>query len=221
MAIFAKRVLAGGLLGAASLLVGCQEPVARIQIKGPRDAFESVRAQPKFAPFEKRGQTIKLRASAFNRSGVYMRPAKVRWSSSDGTVATVSPSGLVTILGSGSAAIVAETTDIEPQLRAELPIQVQIADKIRIVAPAAKDTPIVLALGETKPLRAEVLNDRGEVIPDAPVRWEATNHSATVYGGELEGRALGRVEVVAETRGGIRDRIAIEVKDWSKTSRRR
>lgn len=208
------RVPTALLIISIATLVACEKQPASIKVKGPRDAVESVKMNPAFAPFEKKGETIKLRASAFDKDGVFMGGARVKWDSSDRTVATVDTVGLVTILSSGDAEIKATTEGYEAVLEASLPVKAVIIDKVRIVLPEGDKKEI--HLGETKQLKAEVLDDRGRVISDAKTRWRSTSWAATVTDtGEVEGRAIGNTQIIVEAGPAI-DRLDLEVLDWVK-----
>lgn len=197
------------LLGAAA----CEKQPAYIKVKGPRDAVESVKMEPSFPVFEKKGDTLKLRASAFDKDGVFMGQARVKWDSSDRTVATVDATGLVTVLSSGEATIKATGEGYEVPLDAALSIKASIIGKVRIVPEEGKKQ---LHLGQTKQLKAEVLDDRGNVIPGAKQRWRSSSFAATVTDtGELEGRAIGNTTLTVEA-GGFTDRLEYEVLDWEK-----
>lgn len=203
-------------LAAALLLSGCEKQPASIKVKGPRDAPESTKMNPIFAPFEKKGETIKLRASAFDKDGAFMGAARVKWDSSDRSVATVDSSGLVTILSSGEAEIKATGDGYEQTLTGSLPVKAVIVEKLRIVPPDSKKA---IHLGEAKQFKAEVLDDRGKVIPNAKVRWRSASYAVTVTDtGEIEGRAIGNAQVIAEA-ARASDRIDLEVLDWEKGKR--
>lgn len=204
----------------------CEKVPAEIRIKGPLDSVESTQrtkgAQTKFAAFEKKNETIKLRVSAFDDRGVYMGPAKVKWDSTDPTVASVNQSGVVTILGSGETVLKARTTDLEKELSAEIPIEAVIVDKIRWADPVASDKPIEMPMGEIKQFKAEVLDDRGNVIEDAKIEWNASSWAVTVTPtGEVEARAIGAAVLSAEAQNGEVVRHDLDVVDWAKKKRRR
>lgn len=204
-------------------LVGCKEEPAKIRIKGPQDAVESTKMNPTFAPFEKKGDTINLRASAFDSKERYMGTVKVKWDSSDRSVATVSQSGLVTFLSSGKVKITARTTETEKPLEASIDLEAKIVKDIRIVDPPEEEhKSMKMPMGEIKQFKAEVLNDRGEVIEDAKVDWRASSFAVTVTPtGEVESRAIGTAQVIAEADNGSVARVDIEVTDWNKKKRRR
>jgi uncharacterized protein YjdB len=210
-----KPLLAGVLV--AGLLAGCTKQPASIKVKGPRDAVESTKMDPTFAPFEKKGDTIRLRASAFDKDGVFMGAAEVKWDSSDREVATVDATGLVTILGSGEAVIKATTTKTEVPLEASLPVKAVILDKVKIVLPEGAKKQ--LHLGDVVQWRADVFDDRGRVVPGAKARWRSNSYAATVTDtGEVEGRAIGSATIFVEAGPG-NDRVDIEVLDWEKGKR--
>lgn len=197
----------------AIALLACEKEPASIKIKLPKDAVQSVKMDPVVPPFTKRDDTISLRASAFDKDGVYMGPAKVKWSIEDSTVASVNYEGVVTILSSGETNVVATGDGYETPLTAKLPIKAVIIDKVEIVNPTPDNK---IHLGETKQLAAKVLDDRGRPIPDAKVNWRTSDFAATVSPtGEVEGRSIGDTQVVAEA-GGKVARYEVLVLDWRK-----
>lgn len=201
------------VLAATALVTACEKQPAKIRIKLPREAVQSVKMEPVLPPFEKKGDTIKLRASAFDKGDVYMGTANVKWSVADSSVASVNYEGVVTILSSGETKVIAEGQGYEQKLTAELPIKAVIIEKIKIVAPEGGDK---LHLGETKQYKAEVLDDRGNVVPDAKVTWRTSDFAATVtVTGEVEGRAMGDTQIVAEV-GALNDRYTVVILDWAK-----
>jgi uncharacterized protein YjdB len=210
-----KRALI--LLAPLLVLAACEKQPAYIKVKGPRDAVESTKMDPVFPAFEKKGDTIRLRASAFDKDNVFMGAANVTWDSSDRTVATVDATGLVTILSSGEAKIVATSVGTEQKLEASLPVKAVIIDKVKLVMPdPAKKT---LKMGDIVQWKAEVYDDRGNVIPGAKTRWKSSSFAATVAdNGEVEGRAIGTATIMVEA-ASFTDRVDIEVIDWDTKGR--
>jgi hypothetical protein len=200
----------------ALAVAGCEKQPASIKVKGPRDAVESQKMNPTFPPFEKKGDTIRLRASAFDKDGAFMGAARVKWDSSDRSVATVDGTGLVTILSSGDAQIKATSEGYDHVLEASLPVKAVIIDKIKIVPPDEKK---VMHLGDVKQFKAVVTDDRGHPIENAKVHWRANSYAVTVTDdGEVEGRAIGNAELVAEAAKALA-RFDLEVLDWEKGKR--
>ncbi|MBK8010676.1 MAG: Ig-like domain-containing protein [Deltaproteobacteria bacterium] len=242
-----SRIREALLVLALAWTAACSPKIAEIQIKGPPSSVSSSRLAPEatavlgslFPVFEKPGETLQLRVSAFNRDGAYLGSTPVEWKSSDLSVATVSADGLVTVQSSGTFIVSATTTDLEPTLSASLSLRAVIVGSVRIAgqdaelggkaslqrgsdgahtnrlkADRARTQPLELALGETVSLRAEVLNDRDEVIEDAKVRWRSTGYAVSVTPeGEVEGRAIGNTQLVAEAKGQTA-RIDVRVVDW-------
>jgi hypothetical protein len=204
-------------------LIGCEKQPHEIKVKAPQASVHSVRADPVLAPFERKGDTIKLRTSAFAEDGSYMgTPKAVKWSSTDESVATVAPDGLVTIVASGKTEIVAKTEGYEKVLEGRLPVSAVIIDKVEIVPPAEGFVNgNQFHLGEFVKLDAKVYDDRGNVIPDAKVTWRNLGWAATVaVNGEIEARAIGKGQIMAEA-GPHSAKFEIEVLDWKKPSKRR
>ena len=67
-----------------------------------------------------------------------------------------------------------------------------------------------------------MLNDRDQVIPDAHIEWRASSYAVTVTpAGELEARAIGTAQVVAEADNGATARVDLEITDWEPKKKRR
>ena len=211
-------VLCGALLVAA-----CETHPAELKIKGPRDAVESTVTNPVFPVFQKKDDTLQLRASGFDDRGRYMGSIPVKWDSTDRTVATVSQTGLMTSLSTGKAEITATYEKGEVKRAASLPVSAVIVKEIRLTEPQVEAGKVLeMAMGETVQFKAEVLDDRGDVIPDAKVSWDATSYAVTVTPtGEVEGRSIGAAQVVAEASNGSTARVEVSVEDWKKPKRRR
>ncbi len=205
------------------LVIGCTKQPARIRIKGPRDAVESTKMDPTFAPFEKKGDTLQLRTSSFDDKDHYMGTVAAKWDSSDREVATVSQTGLVTFLSSGKVEIKATTLELATPLEASIGLSAVFVKGVRIVDPdEAHQAGYKLSLGEIKQFKAEVLNDRDQVIPDAKIDWHATSFAVTVTPtGEVEARAIGAAQVVAEADNGSVARVDVEVTDWVKPKKKK
>lgn len=207
----------------ALLLTACTEKPAQIMVKGPAHTLAAAHGIIDLPVFEEKNETIKLRVSAFDDQGRYMGTAKVRWKSLDPTVASVSQTGLVTILGSGSTRVRAETLEVDPSLEADIEVKAVIIDDIEIVTPKAEEGEMPkLPMGEFLAFEAVVRNDRGEVIEGARINWESTTWAGTIsVDGKLEGRAIGKTTVMARAENGDSDELEIEVIDWTKKKRRR
>jgi hypothetical protein len=212
-------------LGLLAFLAGCEKQPSYIKVKVPAASVHSVRMDPVLPAFDKKGDTIKLRASAFYKDDSYMGPPKkVSWSSSDSSVATVSLDGLVTIISSGDTKIIANTMAGDKKLEADLAIKAVIISRVEIVPPDNLEENNSIHMGDEVKFTAKVFNDRGDVIPDAKIKWRTSDYAATVGAdGTVEGRSLGDTQVIAES-GQHHKRFVINVLDWrkeKKKSRRR
>ena len=210
--------------GFALLLAACESHPAAIKIKGPRDAVESTKANPTFPVFEKKGDTLQLRASGFDEKDRYVGTVPVKWDSSDRSVATVSQTGLMTVLSSGKASISAKYSKGEVTREASMGVEAVIVEGIRLVEPKLEegDKVLILPMGEKVQFKAEVLNDHEDVIDGGKVRWGSTSYAATVTPtGEVEARAIGTTQITAEAENGSVARMELSVEDWAKKKRRR
>ncbi|MBI4822343.1 MAG: Ig-like domain-containing protein [Deltaproteobacteria bacterium] len=203
-------------LALLALTLACQPEPVRIVVKLPKDMPESTQLVPFVPTFTEKNMSLRLRASAFDKLERYMGPAKVKWTSSDPSVAVVAQDGLVTILSSGKAKITAETTETQTPLVASIEIPAAIPAKVKIDPPEGDKNPAEIHLGEIKQFKAVVLNDRDEPIPDAKILWRSTTYAVTVTPtGEVEGAAMGETQLVAEHKS-YSAKHALNVLDWKK-----
>ena len=197
-------------------LAACAKEPASIRVKPPRTAPEARKGDAKLPVFVRKGETIALRASAFDKDGAFMGPAEVAWSSTDPEIAHVSAQGIVTILSTGTASIAARTTQTRAALQHSLPIAVEIIGSVEIVPEKPGPKEYTLHMGEERRYRAVVKDDRGRVLPSAKVAWRTSDYAATVDGNGLaEGRALGDTQLIA-TSGPKEARATLIVLDWKK-----
>jgi trimeric autotransporter adhesin len=118
------------------------------------------------------GQTTQLTASALNQSSQPISGTTFTWASSNTQVASVAPTGLVTLVGAGSANITASagglTTSV-PATATAAPVQVA----------AVKVTPSALTLnpGNTSQLAAVTTDALGNTLTGQPITWSSSNTS--------------------------------------------
>ena len=116
------------------------------------------------------GATVRLSATTYDRYSKIMSDARVSWSSSDGSVATVSPEGVVTALRNGAARITAESGGATVVVTVTV---AQSASRI-VVTPSS----IVLdAPGATVRLHAAVRDANDNAVSDASVSWSSSDGS--------------------------------------------
>ena len=99
-----RRCLLATVALAALWTVSCDDEVAAPQPPEP-SVPTTITVSPATAELGAPGATVQLTAEVLDQNGVEMDAATVMWASTAADVATVSPSGLVTAVGGGTAAI--------------------------------------------------------------------------------------------------------------------
>jgi trimeric autotransporter adhesin len=144
------------------------------------------------------GQTTQLTPSALNQSGQAILGATFTWASSNTQVASVSPTGLVTLVGVGTANI----TVAAGGLTASVPATATAA---AVQVAAVKITPSTLTLnpGNTLQLAAVTTDASGNTLTGQPVTWSSSNTSAATVStsGVVSAVAVGST-VITATSGG-------------------
>lgn len=105
------RVEQGRLVGVApgkTTVSATVPPLTRtLQVQVVRADFGRVEVEPTHLVFVKKGQSQQMRARTFTTRSVAVNDVPVTWFSSDWSVATVSPTGLVTAVGPGRTVVTA------------------------------------------------------------------------------------------------------------------
>ena len=150
------------------------------------------------------GDSVALRARVFDANGRAITAATVAWSSSDSSVATVSSSGVVTAVDSGSALIVAASDSVSDTTTITVLIPAAVE-----VTPAA-DT--LAAVRDTLRLRATVTEADGDTIEGARVRWVSLDTLIARVDpyGRVTARDTGSARIVASV-GSLADTATVEV----------
>ena len=115
------------------------------------------------------GDTLRLAAEATDANGHAVDGAEFAWASSDTAVAAVDGSGLVTGVGAGVATVTATSSGATGG--AELTVVAPVPTSLAVTP----DTVTLTAIGETAQLAAEVRDQIGRVIEDAPVSWSSAD----------------------------------------------
>ena len=141
-------------------LAGCAEPPIPV----------SVTISPSVTTVNVTGLTIQYTARVIDDRGQQIVGAEVTWSSSSPEVATVSSSGLVTVVGQGSTSIraahqsIAGTASLVARLRPE---------RLTTVAGNGLTVPALSTVPENPTVRVE--DAAGTPIPDVDVTFEVTS----------------------------------------------
>lgn len=134
----------------------------------------TITISPSSVTFHSLGDTEQLTATVLDQNGRVMTGASVNWATSDATVATVSPTGLVTAIQNGSASVTATSG------AASSSASVAVAQRVASVRVAPLETTLE-SLGDTLRLLAEGLDANGNPVGDADFTWSSSDDSvATV-----------------------------------------
>lgn len=143
----------------------------------------------------KAGDTEQLVATPRSSNGTALSGHTITWTSSKESVATVSPSGLVTAVDTGTATITATTEGKSGQATVTVGPPVGLVQ----VTPATAS----LAVGATVQLQATPRSASGVALPGREVTWSSTdNNVATVSTtGRVTAVALGEATIKATSEG--------------------
>jgi uncharacterized protein YjdB len=114
------------------------------------------------------GATAVLTGVVKDARGNPITDARVSWSSSDATVASVDATGTVTAIGNGSATITASVQT----LRGSATVQVAQQPTQLTLSPTSLE---LSAQGPTGSLTASARDARGNTIPPGPLSWSSSN----------------------------------------------
>jgi uncharacterized protein YjdB len=161
---------------------------------------ESISLSPSALLLDK-GEKKKIYIKAFPGSSI---PKGAAWSSSDEKVATVSPDGVVTAVGNGSAAV---TCRIESGLEAKAGVRVSAkAKKVE----AGKES-VAVFTGESAPLSFSILPKDAE---SAQLSYSSSDPSVAVYkNGSVEGLKEGQAILSAKSADGPSASCRVTVSD--------
>jgi uncharacterized protein YjdB len=145
------------------------------------------------------GATVQLAAAAQDANGYGMGDGAFTWASSDEDVATVSPSGLVTAVGNGTASISATTEDVDGHA------DLTVAQKATAVALTPEGASISGA-GGTQQFGVAAWDSRENPIPEPWINatWTSLNpHVATIdpASGAAAAHGAGQVPVKVDVDG--------------------
>ncbi|MEW5854273.1 MAG: Ig-like domain-containing protein [Myxococcota bacterium] len=147
----------------------------------------------KFLPLERKGKTVQLKAQTKDDRNIFIATVQPEWSSSDPSVATVGPDGLVTAQGTGKTVITGKTQGVEGSVE----VDVRIVGAVEV----EPKEPQKLKLGKTMKFKAVVKDDRGNVMPNEKILWRAAGYAIDVdQDGLVTAQALGESTLVAQAK---------------------
>ncbi len=172
-------------------------------------SIASVAVTPARLAFAALGDTARLAATAQDARGHAIEGADVTWSSDDPAVATVDAAGLVTAAAAGGAEITATGLDaLGEAIESSTPVTVGVASAVT-VAPGSLTLEVI---GDTASIRATVLDDAGNLFPDAPVAWSSDDPAVAAVDpdGVITALRRGRTVIRAES-GAANDQVSVHV----------
>ena len=170
----------------------------------PAPVPTTISVTPSTATLTALGRTVQLYAEVRDQGGQVLTGARVNWSSSSASIATVDANGLVTAVRRGIATITATAGNATGS--AQVTVEQSAANVT--VTPSSLD---FTALGDTMRARAEVSDEDGHPIPMSMVSWvsdypeiatvDSTGLVTAVYEGTATitatmGTAIGAAQVV-------------------------
>ena len=177
---------------------------ARAQVRVMQSAG-SIVITPEMTTLMSIGERVQLTASVLDQNGQQVAGAVVAWQSSDGTVATVSPQGLVTAVMNGTVQITA--TAGSTSARAQVQVM-QSAGSI-VITP---EMTTLMSIGETVQLTAAVLDQNGQQVADAVVAWQSSDQAvATVSPQGLVTAVMNGTVQITATAGSASARAQVRV----------
>ena len=120
------------------------------------------------------GDTLRLAATATDANGHVVTAAEFVWASVDTLVAVVDTSGLVTGVGAGLVQVTATAAEITG--RGELTVVAPVPTTVAVTP----DTLVLIALGHTAQLTAEVRDQAGRAMDGVSVAWSSADTSVAV-----------------------------------------
>ena len=178
----------------------------------PPDRLEIVPPTP--IKFDELGKTVALQAHAFRGIVAHddaKAPLTVTWSSSNAAVASVSPAGTVTAMGTGKAKIHAVVPGPGgKEVGADVDVDNLIVDAVKMTG----EFPAAFKLN-SKPVQLVVVvkNEQGVVVEKPRLRFSASDHCIEVTAdGLVHPMAVGECAAIVEI-AGKSARVDIDVKD--------
>jgi outer membrane protein OmpA-like peptidoglycan-associated protein len=135
---------------------------------GGRHAVASVAVNPRMATLASPGMAQQLSASPADRHGRRLAGRAVTWTSSDESVAAVSPTGMVTAVGNGHATITAVSEGVTGTA------SVTVTQTLAWIAVAPASATFD-ALGATQQLTASARDANNHAFPGVPFTWTSSD----------------------------------------------
>jgi hypothetical protein len=164
------------------------------------------------------GDVIPLVTTARDQYGATITDASITWSSSNLTVATISPTGVLTAFREGQTELraIARRDDISVEQRLPLTVSLHPAMRLELNRDALE-----LPVGTNATTEVVVRGMDGRILQNRPVTYRSDNPTVAVVGPDGTVRALagGTARIIAEY-GTLRDTLVVTVPTPVPTSTR-
>jgi uncharacterized protein YjdB len=170
--------------------------VARVTVQVSQTPFQFAMELVAVSP----GLSDTVRVVVPDQNHRRLEPRRLAWRSTDPSVATVSPLGVVTGVRAGTAHIV--VTGYAQENR--VPVTVHRAVEILDLAPRPSDGAVAVPLGGALPFTAIALAADETPVPEAPLTWSLPDTTVAVFdavSGSLKGKSLGETELKVRAPG--------------------
>jgi uncharacterized protein YjdB len=127
----------------------------------------TVEVTPDTATLESIGETVQMTAVASDANGNTIADKTFTWTSSDDSVATVSDSGLVTAVATGSATITATVDGVSGT------VLLTVAQVVASVEVTPSENPMLV--GQTVQLMASARDANESVVPYVSIQWNSSD----------------------------------------------
>ena len=154
----------------------------------PPSVPTSVAVTPSSLDFESFTDTAQLTATVRDQQGAALGGVTVTWESSAPDVATVSPSGLVTSVGNGSATVTARAGAATGSAAVSVE---QVARSLAFLSAADS-----LMVGDSIRMSAEALDGAGVVVTEAALEW--TSSDPSIVRVTVDGWVFARIPGIVE-----------------------
>ena len=153
------------------------------------------------------GQSSTVRAAGLGRKGEAVSVGTPVWSTTSGTVATVSSSGVVSAVAPGQTMVIASINGVQGQA----PLTVVLVPIARVsISPVS----VRMVQGKTMQLTATALNFSGHALPGRTVAWTSADAStATVTSAGLVTAVLPGVTTIIATGEGVSASAVVTITD--------
>jgi uncharacterized protein YjdB len=159
--------------GSASIVVTCEGKTATASITVTAPTVSSVDVTPGSSTLSA-GNTVQLTAVAKDNNGTVIPGVAITWSTSDGSVASVTSAGLVTAVSSGSASITATAAGVLGIATISVTASTSVGSVT--VSPATSN----VLTGQQVSLTATPRDGSGNPISNPSVSWTVSNGKATL-----------------------------------------